>query len=119
MVPPAADSPYAYVAVGRPVRGEFTALVPDELRGRLEPGQDIYYATVSGGKVAKNVKIATEVCECCAPGLAVDAGGHPVVAWREGGKNKPSRELWITAARERSRFTAPKRLNKAASNVFG
>jgi hypothetical protein len=90
-----------------------------DLRGRLEPGQDIYYATVSGGKVAKNVKIATEVCECCAPGLAVDAGGHPVVAWREGGKNKPSRELWITAARERSRFTAPKRLNKAASNVFG
>jgi len=34
-------SPYALVAVGRPVRGEFTYAVPDELRGKLQPGQRI------------------------------------------------------------------------------
>jgi primosomal protein N' (replication factor Y) len=31
--------PYALVAVGRPVRGEFTYRVPPSLLGRLEPGQ--------------------------------------------------------------------------------
>jgi len=37
-VPPAADSPFALIAVGRPVRGEFTYAVPEALRGRLSPG---------------------------------------------------------------------------------
>ena len=36
-----ADSPYALVAVGRPVRGEFTYLVPEALRGHLQPGQRV------------------------------------------------------------------------------
>src|SRR5437870_5680424 len=34
-------SPYASVAVGRPLRGEFTYLVPASLRGKLKPGQRI------------------------------------------------------------------------------
>ncbi len=34
-------SPYASVAVGRPLRGEFTYLVPSALRGKLTPGQRI------------------------------------------------------------------------------
>ncbi len=34
-------SPYALVAVGRPVRGEFTYGVPEALRGTLEPGARI------------------------------------------------------------------------------
>jgi primosomal protein N' (replication factor Y) len=38
-VTPLIDSPYALVAVGRPVRGEFTYGVPEALRGRLKPGQ--------------------------------------------------------------------------------
>lgn len=37
MAPPS-DSPFALVAVGRPVRGEFTYAVPAPLRGTLEPG---------------------------------------------------------------------------------
>ena len=32
------ESPYALVAVGRPVRGEFTYQVPDALRASLKPG---------------------------------------------------------------------------------
>ena len=35
------DSPYAFVAVGRPVRGEFTYRVPEALRGVLLPGHRI------------------------------------------------------------------------------
>ncbi|MFT5301681.1 MAG: hypothetical protein ACI87E_001289 [Mariniblastus sp.] len=58
-----------------------------------QPGQDIYYATVVDGKVGANVKVATTVCECCAPGLAVDASGDPFVVFREGG-SKPSREIF-------------------------
>lgn len=34
-------NPYALVAVGRPVRGEFTYLVPEALQGKLIPGQRI------------------------------------------------------------------------------
>src|SRR4051812_40024501 len=34
-------SPYASVAVGRPLRGEFTYLVPAALRGKLKPGQRV------------------------------------------------------------------------------
>jgi primosomal protein N' (replication factor Y) len=40
-VPPALDSPFALVAVGRPVRGEFTYAVPEALRGALAPGQRV------------------------------------------------------------------------------
>ena len=35
------DSPFAFVAVGRPLRGEFTYAVPPELIGKLKPGQRI------------------------------------------------------------------------------
>ncbi|MBS1149096.1 MAG: Helicase PriA [Myxococcaceae bacterium] len=35
------DSPWAFVAVGRPVRGEFTYQVPEALRGKLSPGQRV------------------------------------------------------------------------------
>ena len=36
-----ATPPYASVAVGRPVRGEFTYAIPDALRGQLLPGQRV------------------------------------------------------------------------------
>lgn len=62
-------------------------------RGR-QPGQDIYYATVVDGNIGENVKLASTVCECCAPGLAVDGSGNPLVAYREGGLKK-SREIFF------------------------
>jgi hypothetical protein len=80
-------------------------------RDREGPGQDIYYAKVIDGKVGKNVQIASVVCECCAPGLAIDAAGNPFVAFREGGQ-KPSREVFaIRPANADSSFGAPARLN--------
>jgi hypothetical protein len=56
-----------------------------DLRDRNGPGQDIYFAKMVGGKVGKNTKVATTVCECCAPGMTVDYEGNPIIAFREGG----------------------------------
>jgi hypothetical protein len=87
-------------------------------RGR-EPGQDLYYARVSGGKVSKNVPVARLVCECCAPGLAVDGRGNPLVTYREGG-NKPSRELFALRSGDRgASFAKAVRLNTKDSTESG
>jgi primosomal protein N' (replication factor Y) len=39
---PVSPSSLASVAVGRPVRGEFTYVIPEDMTGRLEPGQRIH-----------------------------------------------------------------------------
>ncbi|MBI2479741.1 MAG: exo-alpha-sialidase [Planctomycetia bacterium] len=65
-----------------------------DMRDREKSGQDIYYTTVVAGEVGANVRIATTVCECCAPGMTVDAAGNPLIAFREGGSN-PSREIFM------------------------
>jgi hypothetical protein len=81
-----------------------------------EPGQDLYYAKVAAGKVSKNVPVARLVCECCAPGLAVDARGDPLLAYREGGV-KPSRELFARRSTDGgASFGKPVRLNTKNSN---
>jgi hypothetical protein len=90
-----------------------------DLRGRSGPGQDIYFAKVVNGKVSKNNPIAADVCECCAPGLAVDAAGNPLVAYREGGK-KPSREIFaIRSTNKGNSFSRPAQLNKDPSQEDG
>ncbi len=81
-------------------------------RDREGPGQDLYYAKVVNGKVDRNVKLGTTVCECCAPGLAVDADGNPFVAWREGGK-KSSREIFAVRSTDRgASFGKPVQVNR-------
>jgi len=65
-----------------------------DMRDREKSGQDIYYTTVVDGEIGVNEKIATTVCECCAPGMTIDAAGNPLVAYREGGSN-PSREIFM------------------------
>ncbi|MBI4607146.1 MAG: exo-alpha-sialidase [Planctomycetes bacterium] len=87
-----------------------------DLRSRIR-GQDIYYATVSGGKVSKNVKVADDVCECCAPGLALDGAGNPLIAWREGGQ-RPSREVLGAVSKDGGKsFAKPFQLNRAATKL--
>lgn len=58
-----------------------------DLRNR-EKGQDLAWVKISdqGRKVGKNNLLPGPLCECCAPGLTVDAKGNPVVLYREGGK---------------------------------
>ena len=62
-----------------------------DLRQR-EKGQDLAYVKISdqGRKIGKNVIVPGPLCECCAPGLAVDAKGTPYVLYREGGKTNRS-----------------------------
>jgi len=82
-----------------------------DMRNRKR-GQDIFFATISDGAVSANKKVATTVCECCAPGMAVDASGRCLLAYREGGDGA-SREIF---ARYRGGsdvgFLKPIRVNK-------
>lgn len=81
-------------------------------RDREQPGQDIYYSIFADGEVGANTKVANTVCECCAPGLAVDASGNPFVAFREGG-NKPSREIFVRWSTDGGRsFAEAMQINK-------
>ena len=54
-----------------------------DMRGR-EKGQDLYYAKVVDGKPGPNVKVASTLCECCAPAIALDGKGNPHLVWRDG-----------------------------------
>lgn len=88
-------------------------------RGRQGPGQDISYARVINGKVSKNLQVASTVCECCAPGLAVDGTGNPWLAFREGGQ-KPSREVFaIYSTDNGASFSLPVQLNSKPTQEDG
>ena len=94
-----------------------------DMRSRNKPGQDIYYATLTNGDVekgdvGKNVKVAGTVCECCAPGMAVDAAGHPFLAFREGG-DKPSREIFARHSSDDGSFTDLFQVNRTLTREHG
>src|SRR5688572_12155256 len=59
-----------------------------DLRNR-DKGQDLAWVKITeqGKKVGRNQLIPGPLCECCAPGLTVDAKGNPTLIYREGGKN--------------------------------
>lgn len=83
-----------------------------DMRSREQPGQDLYYARLVDGKVGRNEQVAATVCECCAPGMAVDAQGNPFLAFREGG-DKPSREIFARYSSNRGLgFTQLVRVNR-------
>ncbi len=82
---------WAAVAPG----GELHVAWLDAKRGK---GQDLYHAKVTDqGKKIVRTLVASAVCEACAPGLAVDAKGSPVLAWREGGAPKKNRQVYTAA----------------------
>ncbi len=78
------------------------------------------YARVTGGtKAEKSQQLAGPVCECCAPGVSVDAKGNPLVIYREGGK-KSEREIYaLISTNEGKSFGKPVRINKGDSKVDG
>src|SRR5262245_52037788 len=89
-----------------------------DLRGRKK-GQDLYVAKIVDGRPGKNLKIAAAICECCAPGLALDGSGNPVIAWRDGAASS-NRVIWMARSRDGGRsFTAPTRANASESGVAG
>lgn len=86
-----------------------------DTRDREGPGQDIYFATAVDGNVGTNVQVASTVCECCAPGLALDGSGNPLLAWREGGE-KPSREIFARWSNNGGReFGEARQINSEAT----
>jgi hypothetical protein len=88
-------------------------------RGRQDPGQDIFYAKLAGGRIGKNQRIANMVCECCAPGLAVDASGNAWLSFREGGQ-KPSREVFaIRSVDQGATFSLPVQVNRRPTQELG
>ncbi len=89
-----------------------------DMRGR-EKGQDLYCAKVVDGKPGKNLKIGESLCECCAPGIAVDGAGNPAVTWRDGAKSD-SRSIWMSISRDGGKSFSPReRVNGAETKVAG
>ncbi len=59
-------------------------------------GQDLYYVKLgdpSAKKGPRTLRLALNVCERCAPAIAVDAKGNPVLLYREGWQEKKSRQI--------------------------
>lgn len=82
-----------------PGEGAFVAWL--DLRQR-EKGQDLFTAKVSAkGVVARNQPAAVNLCECCAPGLSMDAQGKPFLIYREGGKT--NRQIFLISGGKAAR----------------
>lgn len=82
-------------------------------------GQALYYSRVGAEKAGPNVRLVDAVCECCAPGLAVDAKGNAVVAVRETGK-KNDRAILIVSSRNGGKsFSDPAPINVMPTGVGG
>jgi len=88
-----------------------------DLRNR-EKGQDLAYVKISdqGRKIGKNGLLPGPLCECCAPGLAVDAKGNPMVLYREGGKTNRSIFLGIST-NGGSSFSKVNRINQGETKI--
>lgn len=73
------------------------------LDGRRGKGQDLYTAKTSdqAKKVPKNTLLASQVCERCAPAVAVDSKGAALFAWREGGDRKSRQVQFLPNATAR------------------
>jgi len=88
-----------------------------DLRQR-DKGQDLGYVKISeqGKKIGKNGLLPGPLCECCAPGLAVDAKGNPMVLYREGGKTNRSIFLGISTNGGAS-FSKISRINQGETKI--
>jgi hypothetical protein len=82
------------------------------------PGQDLGYVKITdqGRKVGKNGVIPGPLCECCAPGLTVDAKGNPILIYREGGKSNRPLDLAMSTNGGAS-FARVTRINQGESKV--
>ncbi len=82
-----------------------------------QKGQDLAWVKVTdqGKKVGKNNLLPGPLCECCAPGLAVDAKGTPFAVYREGGK-QANRQIFMATGAGLAKVA---RLNQVDSKVDG
>jgi hypothetical protein len=91
----------------------FVAWLDRRQRG-TSPGQDLAYVKITeqGKKIGKNQILQGPLCECCAPGLSVDAKGNPTIIYREAGKK--NRPIMVAGGPSLSRVV---RVNQAESKV--
>jgi hypothetical protein len=90
-----------------------------DLSERTQPGQDIFYARLAQGKLEGRTVIARTVCECCAPGMALDGKGNPTVTWREGDL-KESREVFFRRSFDSGRsFSQTRQVNTDPTKEAG
>ncbi len=77
----------------------------------------VYFKKFTGGKPGKDVRLASPVCECCAPCVSVDNKGNPLVTFREGGK-KGSREIFVMRSDNKGgSFGAPTQINRQPTRL--
>jgi Neuraminidase (sialidase) len=89
-----------------------------DMRDRKK-GQDLFYSKVIDGKPGKNLKIGATLCECCAPGIAVDARGNPLLAWRDGAASE-NRAIWLSVSKDGGKtFSDRMRANNSETGVAG
>ncbi len=96
----------------------FVAWLDRRQRGN-SPGQDLGYVKITdqGKKIGKNQVIPGPLCECCAPGLTVDAKGNPTLIYREGGKNANRALLMALSTNGGASFAKVARVNQGDSKV--
>jgi hypothetical protein len=89
-----------------------------DLRNRDKGGQDLAWVKISdqGKKVGRNNLLPGPICECCAPGLTVDAKGNPMVLYREGGKANRSIFLGVSTNGGTS-FSKINRINAGETKI--
>jgi hypothetical protein len=86
----------------------------DERGGK---GNSLWHSRVTEGKPGRNAKISPPVCPCCAPGIALDGKGNPLVIYREMADDG-SREIFLTTSRDAGRsFTPPNRVNRKETRI--
>lgn len=90
-----------------------------DLSERTKPGQDIFYARLTQGKLEGRTTLARTVCECCAPGIGLDSRGNPTVAWREGGEKESREVFWRRSPDGGRRFLSPQRINTDPTKEAG
>jgi hypothetical protein len=78
----------------------------------------LWYARVAGEKPERNRRITDPVCECCAPGMALDGKGNPVIVVREGQKQDRGILMTISSNKGQS-FGKPGIVSDVKSNVDG
>jgi len=89
-----------------------------DLRNR-DKGQDLAWTKITeqGKKIGKNQLIPGPLCECCAPGLTVDAKGNPTLIYREGGKNANRALMMALSTNGGASFAKVARINQGDSKV--
>jgi hypothetical protein len=77
-----------------------------------EKGQDLAWVKITdrGRKIGRNQVFPGPLCECCAPGLTVDAKGDPVAAYRE--SKAGDRAVFVAPG-----FKAPRRINQGETRI--